>query len=165
MKRTRKLIFMLLALLAVSCEEIDCPLENTVELQIGFYDSDGTAYELDDTLSVLAAGTDSILYNSGYGITSVEVPVSYSQEADTLLLQLTDASGRTATDSIIYGHTNMVHFENIDCPAAVFHVITSVRWTSHDPTSLPLTIDSVAIVAPNINYNAQENLRVYVRTR
>lgn len=156
---------MLLALLAVSCEEIDCPLENTVELQIGFYDSDGTAYELDDTLSVLAAGTDSILYNSGYGITSVEVPVSYSQEADTLLLQLTDASGRTATDSIIYGHTNMVHFENIDCPAAVFHVITSVRWTSHDPTSLPLTIDSVAIVAPNINYNAQENLRVYVRTR
>ena len=165
MKRTRKLIFMLLALLAVSCEEIDCPLENTVELQIGFYDSDGAAYELDDTLSVLAAGTDSILYNSGYGITSVEVPVSYSQEADTLLLQLTDASGRTATDSIIYGHTNMVHFENIDCPAAVFHVITSVRWTSHDPTSLPLTIDSVAIVAPNINYNAQENLRVYVRTR
>ncbi len=165
MKRTRWLLGLPVVMGLTACTEIDCPLENTVMLTMGFYGTDGVAANLPDTLSVLAAGTDSVLFNRGIGIDAMEIPMSYAQDADTLLLQFTDDQGRTATDSVIVNHTNNVHFENMDCPPAVFHVITSVRWTSHETSALPATVDSVAIEAPNVNYDAKENLKVYFRTR
>lgn len=165
MKWTKSLLAATLSLTLTACAEIDCPLQNIVALRVGFYGADGAQIQLPDTLSILAAGTDSVLFNRGIAITSVDIPVSYTREADTLLLHMADAAGRVATDSLIFGHTNQVHFENIDCPPAVFHSITSVRWTSHDPSVLPMTVDSVVVASPNINYDAQENLKVYIRTR
>lgn len=152
------------ALLATACSEIDCPLENTVALNVGFYDAAGAQYTLSDTLTVMAAGTDSVLFNRGIDVTALSLPMSMGREADTLLLRFTDIDGRTATDSVIIGHTNNVHFENLDCPPAVFHYITSVRWTSHDASVLPLAVDRVELTEPNVNYDARENLKIYLRT-
>ena len=164
MKWTKSLLAATLSLALTACSEIDCPLQNIVALRVGFYGADGAQVQLPDTLSILAAGTDSVLFNRGIAITSADIPVSYTREADTLLLRMADAAGRVATDTLIFGHTNQVHFENIDCPPAVFHAITSVRWTSHDASVLPLAVDSVELTEPNVNYDARENLKIYLRT-
>lgn len=133
-------------------------------LNVGFYDAAGAQYTLSDTLTVMAAGTDSVLFNRGIDVTALSLPMSMGREADTLLLRFTDIDGRTATDSVIIGHADNVHFENLDCPPAVFHYITSVRWTSHDASVLPLAVDSVELTEPNVNYDARENLKIYLRT-
>ena len=82
---------------------------------------------------------------------------------DTLLLRFSNDKGQAARDTLFLSHETKPHFENIDCPAAVFHKIQNVRWTSHLLREMPLTIDSVALINPNVNYDDTENLRVYLR--
>lgn len=70
-----------------ACDSIDCTLYNTVSLACSFY-SEGQAVKLTDTLTVSALGTDSILVNSLIGASKLELPLSYSQDADTLVLRI-----------------------------------------------------------------------------
>ena len=60
-------------------------------------------------------------------------------------------------------HTPQPHFESLDCPAAVYHTLHAVRYTSHPLSQLPLTVDSVALVRSIVNYDDIENLRIYLR--
>jgi len=165
-KKFRLLLYA--ALLGVglcACSNIDCPLDNIVVMTCNLYSTeDDTTYTMTDTLTITAAGTDSVLLNRAQGITSFALPVSYNRAADTLLLHFSDANGRRAVDSLIYTHSNFSHFENLDCPASIFHNIGQVRWTSHALGVFPLTIDSVAIIRGLIDYDDVENLRIYLRS-
>ena len=69
MKWTKSLLAATLSLTLTACAEIDCPLQNIVALRVGFYGADGAQIQLPDTLSILAAGTDSVLFNRGIAIT------------------------------------------------------------------------------------------------
>lgn len=163
--KIRHLLSLVCILLLAGCSNIECPLENIVALRSGLYTSeDHAALELSDTLTVRVAGSDSVLLNRAIGISSFELPVRYRSGADTFLLRFSNSRGQAATDSIILNHTNMPHFENIDCPAAMFHTIDQIRWTSHTLREMPLTIDSVDIARRIINYDTQENLRIYLRS-
>lgn len=153
-------------MLATACTSIDCPLDNLVELTCGLYSAETkSALTLTDTLTIRAGGVkDTTLLNRALGLSSFELPVRHGVACDTLLLDLSNASGQTATDTIYLGHTNEAHFESIDCPTAVFHTLTSVRWTSHALSVMPLTVDSVAIVRQTVNYDNIENLKIYLRS-
>lgn len=156
-------LVLLLAAVA-SCKEIDCPLDNVVGLTVGLYHAeDNTALTLSDTLTVKAAGTDSVLLNRALGISSFILPVRQGAEADTLLLCFSNYRGQEATDTLFVHHTNEPHFESVDCPPAMFHTIVSVGWTSHPLAELPLTIDSVAVARKNVNYDDVENIKVFLR--
>lgn len=148
-----------------ACSNIDCPLDNVVELTCNLYTAEErTALTLTDTLTITAAGTDSVLLNRAEGISSFSLPMSYLANADTLLFRFSNTRGKAATDTLFIQHTNLPHFENLDCPASIFHQVTTVRWTSHALGLMPLTIDSVAIVRPLVNYEDLENLRIFLRS-
>lgn len=149
-----------------ACTSIDCPLDNLVELTCGLYSAEtGSALTLSDTLTVRAGGVkDTTLLNRALGLSSFELPMRHGVATDTLLLDFSNASGQTATDTLLLGHTNEPHFESIDCPTAVFHTLTDVTWTSHALGVMPLTVDSVAIVRRTVNYDNIENLRIYLRS-
>ncbi len=143
-----------------SCETYDCPLNNVVYSTYTFYavtDEGDVAVSILDTLTITAAGTDSILINQLQNGSSVELPVSYTAPTDTLVLHFTDTLQHTRRDTIWIDKENYPHYESPNCPTAMFHYVTATRWTSW-------LIDSVTIVNPNINYNASENFRIYFRT-
>ncbi len=154
----------ILALLALSCTNIDCPLENVVMLRCGIYNSiNGSPISLQDTLTICTAGSDSVLYNRAYGISEFSLPMRHREGTDTFLLHFSSADKRKATDTLFVQHTSHVHFEAVDCPASVFHNITGVRHTEHDLNILPLTLDSVAVSRSNVDYDTKQNLQLYLR--
>lgn len=149
----------------VACSNIDCPLDNVVVMQCNLYASETrSALTLSDTLNIRPAGRDTVLLNRGTGISSFLLPLKENATSDTLLLVLSNTSGQSATDTLFVEHTPQPHFESLDCPASVFHTITAVRATSHALSQLPLTVDSVALVRPTVNYDDIENIRIFLRS-
>ncbi len=148
-----------------ACSNIDCPLDNVVMMQCNLYSYETrSALTLTDTLNIRPAGRDTVLLNRATGISTFLVPLKESGTRDTLLLVLSNTSGQTATDTLFVDHTPQPHFENLDCPASVFHTIHAVSATSHALSQLPLTIDSVSLVRPTVNYDDIENIRIFLRS-
>lgn len=143
-----------------ACESVECPLNNTVYTTYGFYTSaDGelTAVRLTDTLTVTAAGTDSVLLNRLYNAAQIELPMSYFSAEDTLSFAFTDAEGSTWFDTVYVSKYNYEHYESPGCPTAMFHYISGVRSTHR-------AIDTVMVVNPNVNYYASENFKIIFRS-
>ncbi len=154
----RHLTYALVSLLAgtaltTACDTIDCTLYNTVSLRCSFY-SGGKAVKLDDTLTVSAPGTDSILVNRMLGATNLELPLSYAQDEDTLVLHVYGPE-IDLRDTLWIKKTNTPHFESPDCPTNMFHKIQAVRCAG-------TFIDSVTITRSLVDYDQSENLRIHL---
>lgn len=149
----------LLLLSLFSCDSIDCTINNVVSLTIAFYDSDTKKeVQISDTLNVTAEGTDSLLYNRGIKVKNITVPMSYWLAADTLNLDFYNVDTDTHHPvTLQIDKTNVPHYESPDCPTTMFHQIQNVKYTS--TTNY---VDSVIVVNPFVNYNAQENIRIYL---
>lgn len=139
------------------CSEVECPLQNVVAVQYGLYRTDGTEVTLQDTLTVTAVGTDSILLNKGQNIASFLLPVHYTADKDSIILRFADTEGDEVRDTLCIYHTNEAHFESMDCPLCYFHTITEVTCTYN-------ALEGVELVTPTVNYDTQENIRLYLRS-
>lgn len=139
------------------CSEVDCPLNNVVAVQYGLYYADGTSVTLQDELTVTAVGTDSILLNRAQGISSFLLPVHSTADKDSIILRFADEEGDEMRDTICVSHTNEAHFEAMDCPLCYFHTLTAITTTHH-------AVEGVELVNPQVNYDTQENIRIYLRS-
>lgn len=142
------------------CDTFDCPLNNTVFATFGFYSqTDGvlSSVRLVDSLTVTAGGSDSILLNRQYNMSSIELPVSYTGETDTLALRFSNAEQQVTRDTIWITKTNHEHYESPSCPSSMFHTITNIRCTRR-------VVDTVLLVNPNIDYNGNENIQIVFRS-
>lgn len=159
-------VLVLLTIVPMACDNVTCPLENTVACEYGFYASarddngeliPGMAVSVGDTLTVTAIGPDTILMNRLVGASSMSLPVSYYNDVDVLEFAYVDAQGRTAADTLWMSKRNQHHFDDPSCPIHIWHTILGVRSTHH-------LIDTVVIASPDINYDGLENLQVYYFT-
>ena len=148
------LLFTCLALLA-SCDQVDCTLDNSVSYTCNFY-SEGSKVTLNDVITVTACGTDSVLINQMQGVPGIELPMSYWNEQDTLVLHITGNSYEMK-DTIWVKKNNIPHFESPDCPTKMFHFITEVNSTH-------TFIDSLSLVNPTVNYADVENIQIHFRS-
>ena len=156
MKRTVPISLLIAALLLpASCDTLDCTLYNTVSCQASFY-GDGNAVAITDVLTVMTCGVDSILINQQSGTQTMDLPLSYWQDADTLVFIITGET-YALLDTLWIEKENIPHFESPDCPTNMFHRITSTRVTHS-------FIDSVTITQPLVNYDQTENLKIHVHT-
>jgi len=145
--------------LLTACEGINCTLNNVVLCHIGFYDSSsGEAISLTDTLTITAAGTDSVLVNMSVGTSSLSLPMSYWNKADSLKFSITGTDYQL-TEIVYIEKSNTAHYESPDCPTTMFHELTSVNWEQGNTS-----IDSIVIVKPSVNYQTDENIRIYFYT-
>lgn len=154
-----------------SCTSIDCSLDSVVVWTLTFYDSETEEpVKLLCNLTIDAEGAGT-LYNKGTGISSMPLPMSHSAATDTLYLRWSlpedgdqeSPDDYAANDVLYIDHDNFGHFDAIDCPAAVFHNITNVRYAPRAASDFPLTIDSISIIRPQVDYNDVENIRIYLR--
>lgn len=140
-------------LFLAACESQDCTLYNVVGMYSNFY-RNGSAVQLNDTLTITACGSDSILLNRKVGANFLTLPLSYWQKEDTLVFSL-KGDGFLVRDTIWISKTDKTHFESPDCPVAIFHDITHVH-SSHQ------FIDTVLVTRPAVNYDKTENLQIYI---
>lgn len=154
MKQTKVLFLAgIISLLFIgSCDTIDCTLNNTVAMTCNFF-QDGKAVQLNDTLTITAAGTDSVLVNRKLGASSLTLPLSFFNPVDTLLLNVRNAN-YAVTDTLWIEKTSYNHFESPDCPVNMFHNITAVRSTH-------LFIDTVTISRKEVDFYQDENLQIH----
>ncbi len=134
-----------------SCDTVDCPINNIVNMHCTFY-SDGKIVKLTDTLTVKAMGTDSILLNKAYDVKSISLPLSYTAKEDTFLLEI-KGEDYQYVDTLTVTKKSTPHFESPDCPANMFHQILGTSHTS-------VFIRSVSITKPEVNYEERENLQI-----
>lgn len=149
----RSLLYIALLLLLAACDNISCPLNNTVECKYKFCTISGESFTLGDTLTVTIAGRDSVILNRLVNKNSMSLPVSYYAPADTLVLTFTDTQGDQAQDTIWMEKTSTPHFDDPSCPIHVWHTITDVRYTRN-------LIDSLVILNTAINYDGLENIQI-----
>ena len=155
------MVILMMVLTVVGCSTLDCPLNNKVELACGFYNSETNgSTTIGDTITITAAGTDSILFNYGYNISSLDLPMSYMREVDTFVVKIMGLEA-SSVDTIFVSHTNEPHFESVDCGMSMFHKIKGVEWTSNGNAAGLSRIDSVAVANPKVNYDETENIKIY----
>ena len=153
----RALPLAMILVVLTACTSIDCPLNNLVKVNLIMKNGNET---LSDTLPITAIRTSSdTIFNRGVNISSLAVPVSYTQEEDLLQITLNDTLGNTYKDTLTIRKTNQIHFEAVDCPPNYFHTLTGITTTCH-------AIDSVVIKNPNIDYDSsKENIYIYFTPR
>ncbi len=147
--------------IVVSCSSSDCPLNNTVMQKCGFYDADGTVLTVGDTLTVTVR--DSVVLNRLTDGTSIKLPMSYNEPADTLVFVFKPAGAvETVADTVVVSKTNSPHFVSLDCARSMFHTITGVSCSKRTPDAVyKYAIGQVVITNAEVNYEERENLQIF----
>lgn len=175
----------------MACSSNNCPLENYVACNYGFYDAEGKAVTLLDTITVktLLPGyktvytyrrlgsititkdyEDASLVNAGYTMraevvrrdtilvnrlskaTSFKVPMSFFHEEDTLVISY---SSIALPDTIKISHSSYPYVELPECGSYRFHGLKNVSATDRH-------IDHIEISNPKVNYDGNENIKIYL---
>ena len=151
-------ITMLLTLAIAACDNgTDCNINNVSYNRIQLYGTGESntpaTYSYPDTLTVklLINGRDSIVANRLVGASELILPVSYTNECDTLVLEYSYG----IDDTLYVEHSNIPYFVSTDCGMAMFHHVTGLRHTRN-------LIDSAAINEPLINFDWHENIKLYI---
>lgn len=157
----RRMTIALIAITAMTaCTSIDCPVENNVATLYKLQKADGTQDTLHDTLTVLtrlARGVDTVILNKSVETTSFQLPISYTNAADTFTF-VRKSDTRELTDTVWIEKTNLPQFESVDCKLVYFHDVTSLRHTRNG-------IDSISVKKGRIDYDSNtENFHIYFKT-
>ena len=164
----RKLLYLFSILVGLdfsSCTEVECPLDSVVVMTCGLYDAETKAeLTLPQTLTIKPFGKDTVLLNTARNIHDFILPLKLGETADTMLLCFTDEWDGVSTDTLVLNHENMPHFESVECPATIFHKLTSIEWMADKNGACNVAIDSVAIVRNLVDYNDVENIQIYLRS-
>ena len=159
MKPLQRIVMSLATLLLVmgmaACSGEDCPINNTVQGKMAFYNQYGEAVTYTDTFTVRVVRPqgDSVVLNRMTNVSEVLFPLSYTHGTDTIVF----AYGAGAVpDSLYISHANIPTLVSVDCGTAMFHTITAVSSTHH-------WIDTLIVKSPEVNYDERENIQVIYR--
>lgn len=153
----------LLLFLMVSCNSVDCPMNNTVYTVYNLMRANGERDTLKDTLSIvtkrIVPNEDPVAVNRAVGLSSFTVPISYSGDEDVFFFLFKDTVDYFAIDTVSVRKTNRPHLESVDCNPSYFHTITEVNHTHN-------MIDSIVINNPEVNYDSsKEHFHIYLHSR
>ncbi len=159
-KRLYHIIIAIIGILVISnCDNGgDCNINNVSYNRIALYSIDNetgretvTKYSGTLTISLMINGKDSIVVNHVTNIDEIALPICYTQECDTVLIEYETED----IDTLYVGHTNIPYFISLDCGTGMYHKLTDLRYTKN-------FIDSAAIITPNINFDPHENIKLYI---
>ena len=148
----------LCSLLTAGCDSgYDCGIEKTSYNRIKFYNIDENNIESEYnfpevlTVSLVINGKDSIVVNHITNASNLQLPMSYTHDCDTLVFSYEN----DATDTLFVKHENIPYFISMECGLAMYHRIQSVKHTD-------AFIDSVAIINDYVNFDYNENIKLYL---
>ena len=161
MRHISTILTAIVLFITASCDNgADCNINNVAYNRIQLYSAiaDGDTivsgkYSYPDTLTVklVVNGNDSIIVNRLVGASELQLPICFTQECDTLVFEYSGADN----DTLYIEHTNIPYFVSSDCGMAMYHHLTGLRHTHS-------LIDSAAIKEAFINYDWNENIKLYI---
>lgn len=183
-------ILIISLLLLSGCSASNCPLENTVTCNYGFYDSEGTAVTYNDTITVstLLPGTKTVYIYRRLGYTTVTldkqdssyIKNGYNQSTavvrrDTILLnRISGASTMSVpmkffsdNDTIILSYASISNKDTLYVSHDSYSYVELPECGTqrfHTLTGLRSTysgISGIEIVNPKVNYDGKENVKIY----
>ena len=181
---------LVMATLLTGCYSNNCPLENTVTCNYGFYDTEGTAIYYSDTITVTTLmpgyktvytyrklgnktvtkdAPDAELVNQGYTESDTQ------QRKDTILLnQLLGASSMKVPmsffneeDTLILSYKSILLKDTIKIhhssyPNVELPECGTYRFhTLQSVTATDAAIDHIEISEPKVNYDGNVNVKIY----
>ena len=155
--RLARIFPVLCLLLFAGCDSgYDCALENVAYNRVKFYTigSDGTEkeYALPEalTVSMMINGRDSIVVNHITNAKEIKLPMSYTAACDTVIMNF---FGRYS-DTLYIGHSNIPIYQSMECGVIMHHRLTAT-------TSTNVIIDSLAVNETSVNFDNNENIKLY----
>lgn len=103
------------------------------------------------TMTESTQRNDTILLNNKSDATYMSLPMSYFNNADTLVLSY---SGISQKDTIIVEQDSYPHVELPECGTYRYHTLKSIKATD-------AAIDHIEISHPVVNYDGNENVKIY----
>ena len=133
----------------------DCALNNISYNNMGFYtiaDNSEAEYAFPAplTVSLMVNGKDSVVVNHITEAGEVSLPMSYTQNTDTVVFHYEDA----LTDSIYISHSNIPYYQSMECGTLMFHKLEDVKHTN-------VWIEATEIINKNVNFEGHENIKIY----
>jgi hypothetical protein len=147
----------LCSLLTAGCDSgYDCALENIAYNCIKFYtvgtDSIEKEYALPEalTVSVMINGQAAIAVNHVTNAKEIKLPMCYTATCDTVIMNFFDSYN----DTLYIGHSNIPIYQSMECGVIMHHRLTAT-------TSTNVIIDSLAVNETNVNFDNNENIKLY----
>ena len=134
-----------------ACSDTDCTTSNTAYVNYNIYDANGNSVSLTGPVTVTAAGTDSVLINQESNLQSMQLPLRYTSTEDTFVVHLSEF----LFDTIFVTHQNIPHFISMECGTGMYYHIDNARCTRR-------IFDSISVVNPDINFDANEHIQMYM---
>ncbi len=134
-----------------ACNDTDCTTSNTAYVNYNIYDANGNSVSLTGPVTVTAAGTDSVLINQESNLQSMQLPLRYTSTEDTFVVHLSEV----LFDTIFVTHQNIPHFISMECGTGMYYHIDNARCTRR-------IFDSISVVNPDINFDANEHIQMYM---
>lgn len=133
----------------------DCTLNNTSYDNIVFYtyeEGKEVPYNYPAPLSVslMVNGKDTIIINHISGAGEASLPMSYTQDCDTVIFHYNDG----LCDSLYISHSNTPYYQSMECGTLMFHKLEGLKFTN-------VWIENATIVNENVNFEGNENIKVY----
>ena len=154
-------IFVLLSaicsLFCTGCEGgYDCALDNIAYNRVKFYTINEygkeTEYAFPEplTVSMMVNGRDSIVMNYATNAKELTLPMSYTSNCDTVILNFFDRH----YDTLYINHNNIPIYQSMECGVIMHHRLTGTGHTGY-------FIDSMAIKNATVNFDHNENIKLY----
>lgn len=141
---------------AAGCDNgYDCELNNIAYDNMGFYAIEGDKeepyiYPSPLTVSLMVNGKDVIMINHITEADEVSLPMSYTQECDTVIFHYDDG----LCDSLYVSHTNAPYYLSMECGTVMYHQLEGLKHTN-------VWIENATIVNKNVNFEGNENIKIY----
>ena len=161
MKSIKTLFFVsflaICSLICTGCEGgYDCALDNIAYSRVKFYTINEYDKEVEYafpeplTVSLMVNGHDSIVANYVTNAKELTLPMSYTSNCDTVVLNFFDRH----YDTLYISHDNIPIYQSMECGVIMHHRVTGTRHTGS-------FIDSMAIKNANVNFDHNENIKLY----
>lgn len=157
MKQFTAFLTALCIVLCTGCDSgYDCSLNNIAYNRVNFYTTNEhgieSAYALPEalTVSMMINGDNSIVVNHKTDTKELTLPMSYTSNCDTLIFDY----GNGINDTLYVGHENIPFYQSMECGVLMHHELTDVTNTNN-------LIDSIAINTTRINFDYNENIKLY----
>ena len=159
MKQIAVLLTLFCCLLCTGCDGgYDCALENVAYNRMKFYtigaDGQEKEYAFPDamTVSVMVNGQEYIAINHVTNVKEIKLPMSYTAACDTVIMNF--YNNDSYNDTLYIGHDNIPIYQSMECGVIMHHELITA-------TSTNVIIDSLAIGNANVNFDYNENIKLY----
>lgn len=100
---------------------------------------------------MMVNGNETIVVNHVSNASGLQLPMSYANDCDTTIIRYDN----NITDTIYIAHENIPYYISMECGTVMYHKILSLQHTHN-------FIDSAAIVNDYVNFDYNENIKLYL---